>query len=170
MSKYPKCGNSWSPCLRLVVHRVQSGHMLQETEENNHILVWYVMIVWMLSRARVHSPNLDCDKYFSSYCRWGVQAFTTGRTAGTTRQFLMWTKESGSDVKCMYVDQRIYILIERTATPCCLKLRRHSLLCLQYTALPVCLYNCRQSKQGEPSQFMMTGGYCPFYKDIYSLM
>ena len=30
-----------------------------------------------------------------------------------------------------------------------LKLRRLSLLCLQYTALPACLYNCRQSRRGE---------------------
>ena len=48
--------------------------------------------------------------------------------------FLTWILVRGS--------QRIYILSERTAPLRRLKLRRLSLLCLLYTALPVCLFNC----------------------------
>ena len=47
------------------------------------------------------------------------------------------------------------------STPRRLKLRRLSLLCLLVyctRALPVCLCNCRQSRRGEASQFMTTGG------------
>ena len=45
----------------------------------------------------------------------------------------------------------------------------HAFLCsvcyivpLRNHSVPVCLYNCRQSRQGEASQFMTTGGCCPF--------
>ena len=50
---------------------------------------------------------------------------------------------------CVYAKECISLKNGQHHPPCRLKLRRLSLLCLLSTALPVCLYNCRQSRRGE---------------------
>ena len=59
-------------------------------------------------------------------------------------------------------------ILERTASPFVFR-RKHSpnlsLLCLQHTALPVCLYNCRHCRQREVGRVLPPedeGGGCPF--------
>ena len=130
---------------------------------HNSTLAWYWSPIQVQAVAKVAERQ---SSYYGN-CHFGIAIVQYGRLlCAPLSRYIIAVLEREKSLKPLcrcykwsVITKKYISLRERKAPPVVINWDAFPLLCLLYsTELPVCLYNCRQSGQGEASQLKAKGG------------